>query len=108
MPVIEDLISDLLGCCIWIYIDDIMIYSDTEEEHLEQIRNVCERLRKGKYYVSWKKSYLFTDRTEVLEDIINDEWIRAVTEKIVKIEDWDIPRTKRQLQWFLELVNYIS
>ena len=108
MRVMEDLMSDLLGRCVWVYIDDIMIYSDTEEEHLEHIRNVCERLRKGRYYASRKKSHLFADRIEVLGHVINDEGIRAAPEKIAKIEDWDTPRTKTQLQRFLGLVNYIS
>src|SRR5207253_8601128 len=108
MRVMEDLMSDLLGRCVWVYIDDIMIYSDTEEEHLEHIRNVCGRLRKGRYYASRKKSHLFADRIEVLGHVINDEGIRAAPEKIAKIEDWDTPRTKTQLQRFLGMVNYIS
>ena len=51
---------------------------------------------------------MFADRIEVLGHVINDEGIRAASEKIAKIEDWDTPRTKTQLQRFLGLVNYIS
>ena len=50
--VMEDMMSDLLGRCVWEYIDNIMICSDSEEEYLEHIRNVCECLRKGRYYTS--------------------------------------------------------
>src|SRR5207302_7082334 len=104
----EDLMSDLSGCYVWVYIDEIMIYSDTEEEYLEHIRNLCERLRNGRYYTSQKKSHLFADRIEVLRHVINDEGIRAAPEKIAKIGDWDTTKTKTQLQRVLGTVNYIS
>ena len=104
----SDLFADYLGQFLWVYIDDILIFSNTEEDHLRHIAMVCDKLKQAQFYASRKKSEFFAKSIDVLGHVIDDEGLKPAPEKISKIENWTTPRTKRQLQEFLGTVNYIS
>jgi len=108
MRIMSDLMVDFLGMFVWVYIDDILIFSDTEEDHLKHIAAICNKLKGAQFYASRNKSEFFAPRIEVLGHIIDDEGLKPDPEKIAKIEAWTTPTTKRQLQEFLGVVNYIS
>jgi len=108
MRIMSDLMADFLGKFVWVYIDDILIFSDTEEDHLKHIAAICNKLKEAQFYASRKKSEFFAPRIEVLGHIIDDEGLKPDPEKIAKIEAWTTPTTKRQLQECLGVVNYIS
>jgi len=52
MPIMSDLFADYLGQFMWVYIDDILIYSDTEPDHLKHIAMVCDKLKQAQLYAS--------------------------------------------------------
>jgi len=106
--IMSDLFADYLGKFMWVYIDDILIYSDTEQDHLKHIAMVCDELKQGQFYASRKKSEFFAASMDVLGHIIDDQGLRALPEKIARIEAWTTPKNKKQLQEFLGVVNYIS
>jgi len=108
MRIMSDLFADYLGPFMWVYIDDILIYSDTEHDHLKHIAMVCDKLEQAQFYASRKKSEFFAARMDILGHIIDDEGLRASPEKIARIEAWTTPKNKKQLQEFLGVVNYIS
>jgi len=56
MPILCDLLTDNQGQFMWVYIDDILIYSDREQEHLEYITMVCDKLKQAQFYASRRKS----------------------------------------------------
>jgi len=45
----EDLFHDELGKNIWVYIDDIFVFSDTFEEHIKDVMNACCKLQNVRY-----------------------------------------------------------
>jgi len=108
MRIMSDLMEDFLGKFVWVYIDNILIFSDTEEDHLKHIAAICNKLKGAQFYASSKKCEFFAPRIEVLGHIIDDEELKPDPEMIAKIEVWTTPSTKRQLQEFLGVVNYIS
>jgi len=108
MRIMSDLFADYLGQFMWVYIDDILIYSDTEQDHLKHIAMVCDKLIQAQFYASRKKSEFFAASMDVLGHIIDDQGLRASPEKITRIEAWTTPKNKKQLQEFLGVVNYIS
>src|SRR6195952_274098 len=108
MRIMSDLFADYLGQFLWVYIDDILIYSDMEEDHMKHISMVCDKLKEARFYTSRKKSEFFAKSMDVLGHIIDEEGLKASPEKIARIEVWTTPRNKKQLQEFLGVVNYIS
>ena len=59
MRVMNNCFSDMLDECVVIFLDDILIYSKTLEEHAKHVRQVLDRLRQHQFYVKLKKSELF-------------------------------------------------
>jgi len=108
MRIMSDFFADYLGQFIWVYIDDMLTYSDTEQDHLKHIAMVCDKLKQAQFYAIRKKSEFFAASMDVLGHIIDHQGLRASLEKITTIEAWTSPKNKKQLQKFLRVVNYIS
>src|SRR5437588_1669375 len=104
----EDALSDYLGEFVWIYLDDILIFSNTPEDHVRHVNLVCKKLKEVQLFASPKKSILFADRLEILGHIIDDNGVQPMLEKIHKISDWTTSKNKKELERFLEIVNYVS
>ena len=57
----NQLLGDLVDVCALVYLDDILIFSRTEEEHQEHVRMVFDRLAKFKYHVKHTKCTMFAN-----------------------------------------------
>ncbi|CDR49787.1 RHTO0S33e00188g1_1 [Rhodotorula toruloides] len=97
----------LIGVCCQAFVDDVIIYSRTVEEHEENCRAVLEALRAAGLYCSMKKTDLFTLHTEFLGHVISREGIQADPSKTEKIKSWPRLRTVTQVRGFLGLVQYL-
>ena len=106
--VIKDLFHDELGKFIWIYIEDIFIFSNSFEEHIEHVQHACRKLKEHKFYANPKKSIFFADILNILGHMIDDKGIHPAPEKIRNIMDWKRPNNQKELQQFKGIVNYIS
>src|SRR5437763_10703256 len=85
MRIINYILQAFLGIFIFVYLDDIFIYSDTLENHIDYIKQVCLKLWKYQLYASAKKSQFFADKLEILGHYINSQGIQADPLKIEKI-----------------------
>lgn len=104
---INEALRHLIGVCCQAFVDDVIIYSDTIEEHEGNVRAVLEALRQAGLYASRKKTQLFTLRAEFLGHVISREGLSADTSKVDKIRNWPRPRTVAQVRGFLGLVQYL-
>jgi len=105
---IEDLFNDELGKNIWVYIDDIFVFSDTFEEHVKEAMNACRKLQNAGYYANPKKSVCFATKLDILGHMIEDDGIHPAPEKIRTMMDWTRPDSQKDLQRFNGMVHYIS
>ena len=85
LRIMSDLFADYLGQFMWVYIDDIPIYSDTGQDQLKHIAMVCDKLKQARFDASRKKSEFFAESMDVLGHIIDDQGLRASPEKIARI-----------------------
>jgi hypothetical protein len=92
-------------CCV-VYLDDILIYSDTREEHTQHLRLVMERLRKYALYASRKKCEFYTYQLEFLGFIINDAGVSMDKRKLAAVKEWPTPTTLKEVQSFLRFANF--
>jgi len=104
----EDLFYDELGKHIWVYIDNIFVFSDTFEEHIKDVTNAWSRLQNAGYYANPKKSAFFATKLDMLGHMIDDNGIHAAPETIRTKMDWTRPDNQKELQRFNGIVNYIS
>ena len=99
-------LTSLINIYYIIYLDDILIYSDLREEHVEHLRLVLERLRKYALYASRKKCKFFTDYLKFLRFIITIEGVSIDRSKLLIVEEQLIPKTLKEVQSFLGFANF--
>ncbi|GKE52026.1 putative reverse transcriptase domain-containing protein [Tanacetum coccineum] len=76
-----------------VFIDDILIYSKTQEEYVEHLRLVLELLEKEKLYAKFSKCELWLREVQFLGHVINGNEIHVDTSKIEAVKNWKAPRT---------------
>ena len=99
---------DFLRRFVHIYLDDIFIYSQSIQEHIEHIMKVLQQLRESQFYLSRSKLDLFSDKTDCLGRVIDDKGIHAKSDKMQRIREWRIPQNYNKVQKFLGLVQYLA
>ncbi|GAA5982121.1 hypothetical protein JCM11641_000594 [Rhodosporidiobolus odoratus] len=104
---VNEALRHLVGACCQAFVDDVIIYSKTLEEHEQNCRAVLSALRAAGLYCSRKKTDLFSLRTEFLGHIISRDGIEADPSKVDKIKNWIRPKTVTQVRGFLGIVQYL-
>lgn len=99
-------LHDFIDRFLVVYIDDIIIYSQTREEHLVHIRAVLKRLQEHKLYASPKKCEFMKSETEFLGLIVDREGIRVHPQKCEVIKNWPAPQSLTELRSFVGLVQF--
>ena len=84
--------------CAAAYIDDIIIYSTSWEEHLTHLRRVLTELRKAGLTANHKKCKIALTKVECLGFKVGNREIQPQEEKVTKITQWYQPHTKREVQ----------
>ena len=88
------------------YLDDIIIFSKTPQEHLSHIRKVFEKLRSAKLSIKMSKCNFFSKEIQYLGHILSAIGIRPLPSKMSAIQHMQPPSTPKQVWAFLGLVGY--
>ena len=97
-----------IGKICHIYIDDIVIWSNTVAEHIKHIDMIMKALTAAKLFCNPKKCNFFLMEMDFLGHHISAQGIEPNTSKIQKILDWPVPTNLTEVQAFLGLVHYIA
>ena len=89
-----------------LYLDDIVIYSNTLKEHVKHLRKVFKILRQNKLYVKKEKCSFAKEEVSFLGHCIKDDKLMMDDGKVKAIQEWDPPTKVPQLRSFLGLFNY--
>jgi hypothetical protein len=100
--------GDIIGTYVWVYLDDVMVFSDNMTDHISHLREIFGRLQENSFYLKLEKCQFILKRIKLLGHNIAEGRIISAREQIQKIQDWRSPTTKKQLQSFFGLVNYIA
>ena len=101
-------LKEHIGRICHVYLDDIVIWSQSYKEHEVNVGLVLSALRKASLFCSAKKTHLFCTKIDFLGHHISAQSIEADQSKIQKILDWPRPCMSTEVQRFLGLVRYIS
>ena len=92
---------------VTVYLDDILVYSESENEHLTHVDAVLDRLREHKWYCKLKKCDFAATSVEYLGHIVSNGHIAIDPDKMKAVRDWPIPfRNVTEVQSFLGLIGY--
>ena len=89
-----------------LYIDDVIVFSETVEEHLDRLGRVFGRLRKAGLKLKPSKCKLLARKVEFLGHIVSGEGVQVDPSKIDKVLSWPRPTTLTQLRGFIGLCAY--
>ena len=103
---INDVLSEYLDEFAISYIDDILIFSNSLEEHHVHVRRVLKKLLENNLYVKLEKCEFDVTETSFLGYMLSKDGLKADPEKIKAILDWPIPTTVKEVQSFIGLCNY--
>ena len=100
----------LLPCrhFVMVYIDDILIFSKTENEHIDHLRQVLVILSKNGLYLNQEKSKFAKEKLLFLGNIVGTNGINVVDEKVKAIRDLPYPTTRKELKRFVGMVNHYN
>ena len=99
-------LGPLLGKCVVVYLDDILIFSDTPEQHLVHLEQVFQILSANKLFVKASKCALNRTEIKYVGFIVGHGKLRVDPAKIAAISSWPTPTYPKELQSFLGLANY--
>src|SRR5258708_2191854 len=103
---INEVLGDLMDVCTVGYLDDILIYSDSLEDHQDHVREVLRRLRMVGLYANLKKCKFHMDTVEYLRFILSPKGLQMDPTKVSMIQDWPEPWKVRDVQAFLGFANF--
>nr|XP_016493745.1 PREDICTED: uncharacterized mitochondrial protein AtMg00860-like [Nicotiana tabacum] len=88
-----------------VYLDDIVIYSNTLEEHMEHLRKVFQVLRENELYIKREKCEFAQSKVHFLGHVISYDEVRMDEAKVHAIQEWEAPINVTELRSLLGLVN---
>jgi len=106
MTLMNDIFREYLDKFVIIYLDDILIYSKTKEEHLQHLRIVLGILRQHKLYAKSTKCELLQPKVEYLGHFLSKEGISVDLRKVDAIKNWPEPTNVSEVRSFLGLASY--
>ncbi|KAJ3554430.1 hypothetical protein NP233_g12425 [Leucocoprinus birnbaumii] len=97
-----------IGVFMDVYLDDIVVYSDTAADHVKHVKIVIDTLRENHFFLSEHKLQFFKDELNILGHVIDDQGIRMDPAKVDKVANWKVPTNKGLLASFIGAVGYLA
>lgn len=102
------LFGEYIGNWLDVYLDDLIIYSDSLEEHVRHVKTVLGILEREKLYLSEGKLQFLCKELKVLGRVVDDEGIRMDPDKVDRILNWKTPVNRDALRSFLGAVGFLA
>ena len=104
--IMNDVLKDVIGQFVIVYLDDIVVYSKDQVEHYRHLQIVLQLLREHELYANLAKCKFVQPELHFLGHIVGAQGLRVDPQKVAIVQDWPVPRDKNSLQKFWGLANY--
>ena len=98
--------ADMLDLFVLIYLDDFLIFSKTEEEHVEHVLRVLQRVINSKLACNLKKCNFHMEKVEFLGYEVSAKGVNMISDCVKAIRNWLPPVDLKSLQSFLGFCNF--
>ncbi|GJT69824.1 putative reverse transcriptase domain-containing protein [Tanacetum coccineum] len=89
-----------------VFIDDILIYSKSEEEHELHLKTILDLLKKEKLYAKFSKCEFWLKEVQFLGHVVNRDGIHVDPSKVDSVKNWKTPESPTEIRSFLGLAGY--
>jgi len=100
--------SSYIGSFMDIYLDNIVIYLDSAEEHVKHVKIVIDTLQDNHFYLGEHKLQFFKDELAILGHIVDNGGIHLDPHKVDRVVNWKTPTSKELLMQFIGSVGYLA
>lgn len=102
----NNILKDLIPNSCLVYLDDILVYSTSLQEHLVKLKQVFQRLREHNFKIQLDKSEFLKKEVNYLGHVLSDKGVQPNFDKIRVIKKFPIPKTQKEIKSFLGLLGY--
>ena len=88
------------------FIDDVLVYLRSEEEHEHHLRAILQTLREHRLFAKFNKCEFWLERVQFLGHVISGEGIQVDPTKVEVVVSWQRPRNATKIRSFLGLAGY--
>jgi hypothetical protein len=106
MNLMNKVFMEYLDRFVVVFIDDILIYSQSEGDHEQHLRLVLQKLRDNQLYAKFSKCEFWIGEVPFLGHIISNGGISVDPAKVKEIMEWRVPTTVTEIRSFLGLAGY--
>ncbi|MBW0575712.1 hypothetical protein O181_115427 [Austropuccinia psidii MF-1] len=103
---VNDIFADFLDVFVVVYLDDIMVFSSSEEEHVKHVASVLQRLRDNNLFAKASKCVFHASSVEYLGYVVSSDGLKMDSSKVQKILNWPQFKNIKSLQSFLGFANF--
>ncbi|MPV02328.1 hypothetical protein FVA96_24335, partial [Escherichia coli] len=103
---VNDVLRDMLDKFVFVYLDDILVFSRSMEDHIHHVQAVLQRLLQNSLFVKAEKCEFHAPSVSFLGYIIGQGDIRMDPAKVSSVTAWPVPESRKQLQRFLGFANF--
>lgn len=102
----DNVLTGLQGNELFVYLDDIVIYARSIEEHHTKVKELMQRLREANLQLQPDKCQFLRHEVAYLGHVIGNDGVRPDPSKIKAVEHFPIPRNYKNIKQFLGLTGY--
>ena len=103
---VNDVLRDMLNRFVFVYLDDILIFSNSLSEHVRHVHSVLQRLLENRLFVKAEKCQFHQETISFLGYVISPGTIQMDRQKVEAVLEWPPPSTRKELQSFLGFANF--
>uniref|UniRef100_A0A8C6NU91 Gypsy retrotransposon integrase-like protein 1 n=1 Tax=Nothobranchius furzeri TaxID=105023 RepID=A0A8C6NU91_NOTFU len=103
---INDVLKDMINRFVYVYLDDILIFSPDRKTHVQHVRAVLQRLLENQLFCKAEKCEFHTTKTKFLGHVITPGEVQMDSDKVKAVLEWPTPTGRKQLQRFLGFANF--
>ena len=103
---VNNILAEKIDQGVVVYIDDLLIYSETEEEHVELVQWVLQKLSENNLCVNIDKYIFHVPEVEFVGFQVGAKGIQISQKKVEDILNWPTPRNIKEIQSFIGFANF--
>lgn len=104
--VMDCILRELLGVCCLVYMDDIIIFSPSLDQHKLDLKKVLKKLEEANLKIQLDKCEFFRKEVQFLGHTVTEEGVRPNSDKIETIKNWPLPQSEKEIRQFLGTLGY--
>ena len=106
MDLMNRVCRPMLDRSVIVFIDDILVYSRSREQHEEHLREILGVLRSERLFAKFTKCDFWLREVQFLGHLVNQDGILVDLAKIEAVMRWEVPRSPTEIRSFLRLTDY--